>query len=302
MKKNKPKTNWIIDAILFTGFLLSFWLDLTGVQLHQWLGVGLALLAGYHLLAHLDWVEAVTLRFFRRTSSQSRLYYLLDWALLIGFALILETGLAISTWLNLTLADYALLRDLHEIVSLVTLALVAVKIGLHWRWIVKTARRYFSRPGKPSLPVSTPGRAPQPSNRLAPVSASTSRAEFLRLMGIVGAASLLSALGALDVFADQQPVSGTATLAGRPSSNAASTPIQSDGQSAGRSPASSSQPGASAQTPTAAPQVENTAPAWQDNSSSACTVLCDRGCSYPGNCRRYRDSNNNGRCDLGECA
>jgi hypothetical protein len=32
-----------------------------------------------------------------------------------------------------------------------------------------------------------------------------------------------------------------------------------------------------------------------------CTKRCPRGCSYPGHCRRYTDSNNNGYCDLGEC-
>lgn len=33
----------------------------------------------------------------------------------------------------------------------------------------------------------------------------------------------------------------------------------------------------------------------------ACTVRCGRRCFYPGHCRRYRDTNGNGRCDLGEC-
>ena len=28
--------------------------------------------------------------------------------------------------------------------------------------------------------------------------------------------------------------------------------------------------------------------------------LCDRGCSYPGHCRRYQDNNGNGTCDLTE--
>lgn len=37
------------------------------------------------------------------------------------------------------------------------------------------------------------------------------------------------------------------------------------------------------------------------SSTSACQVLCGKRCSYPGHCRRYTDTNNNGRCDLGEC-
>jgi hypothetical protein len=31
----------------------------------------------------------------------------------------------------------------HIIASLATLAAVVIKLGLHWRWIVATARRYI---------------------------------------------------------------------------------------------------------------------------------------------------------------
>ena len=30
MKQDKQKRNWIIDAVLFGGFLVALWLDLTG--------------------------------------------------------------------------------------------------------------------------------------------------------------------------------------------------------------------------------------------------------------------------------
>ena len=60
MKTNKQKHNWLIDAALFTGFLLSFWLELTGVAVHQWLGIAIGAVAGYHLLKHWAWVKSVT--------------------------------------------------------------------------------------------------------------------------------------------------------------------------------------------------------------------------------------------------
>jgi FtsZ-interacting cell division protein ZipA len=49
--------------------------------------------------------------------------------------------------------------------------------------------------------------------------------------------------------------------------------------------------------PTATAQSEPTA----EDAAVACTVRCNKGCSFPGRCRRYRDTNNNDRCDLGEC-
>ena len=39
MKTHRPKTNWLIDLALFVGFLVAFVLDLTGLPLHQLLGV-----------------------------------------------------------------------------------------------------------------------------------------------------------------------------------------------------------------------------------------------------------------------
>jgi len=298
MDKNKPKINWIVAAILFSGFLLSFWLDLTGVGLHQWLGAFLAALTAYHLIAHLDWIEAVTRRFFGRTSNQARLYYLLDFSLLISFALIIESGLIISTWLDLPLGSYPLWLDLHVAISLISLALLVMKIGLHARWIVKTARKYFTRPARIRLPIPA-NQAPAAAPRLAPVPVRSDRREFLKLMGLVGAASLVSAAGVLDVFAgdsaeSEVAIHGTAN-GGTISSTPTSSPVETQ-------PVFEPEPAAATVEPTALPAVNEPAAASNNNASGSCSAVCDRGCAYPGQCRRYRDANGNGLCDLGECA
>ena len=45
---DQPKHKWIIDAVLFAGSLICCWLDLTGVSLHEWIGLAVGVLAGYH--------------------------------------------------------------------------------------------------------------------------------------------------------------------------------------------------------------------------------------------------------------
>lgn len=52
MKTNKQKTNWILDTLLFAGFLITFALDWTGLPMHQWMGTFGGLLATYHLIRH----------------------------------------------------------------------------------------------------------------------------------------------------------------------------------------------------------------------------------------------------------
>jgi hypothetical protein len=253
MQRDKQKRNWIMDATLFGGFLLALWLDLTGLAVHQWLGLAVGALAGYHLWVHWSWLRAVTGRLFGRTSKQSRMFYAVDAGLAAGFSIILLTGLAISTWLDLSLASGAAWRNIHVLASILTLALLMAKIGLHWRWIAGVARRRIflaPAPGKP-------GDA-QPASGAVRVD----RRDFLKIMGIAGAAALLAGV---NVLAD-----GGALTAASPA------PEASTGATALASDALASD-------------------------TSTCVVRCPRRCSYPGRCRRFTDANGNGRCDLGEC-
>lgn len=254
----KQKTNWIVDAVLFIGFQLSFFLDLTGLAWHQWLGVFIGTLALYHLLLHWKWVSAVTKRFLSKTSRQSRLYYLLDWTILLIFLMIGLTGVVISTWLDLELANYIFWKDLHVYTSIASLVLILIKIAAHWRWIVKTARNYF---GLWNQPAPVHSQAPVRPGAQTPL---LNRREFLQLMGIAGVASLISAANLVDI-----------------------------GQAAGQGILKQQ---------TKPPLLPDTDSVNSDLREASCQVICDQGCIYPGQCRRYIDQNNNGICDLTECS
>jgi len=269
-------SKWFVDAVLFAGFVVAFFLDLTGLELHQWIGLAAGGLAAYHLLTHWTWVNTLTQRFLKKTSGRARLYYLFDAAIFAGFFAIGFTGLVISSWLNLSLSQYDLWLHVHIQASIATLVLTVIKIGLHGRWVVSTAKKIFSTP--PRLMQEVPALRAVPAMNPAPVpvaaprgaSQQMNRRDFLKMMGVVGAASVLalgSAASALnEVSARQTSETGdsTASAAGL------------DGSQSGLNSS-------------------------QSSSGLACTVSCGRQCSYPGHCRRYTDSNGNGRCDLGEC-
>lgn len=327
MKNNQQKTNWIIDVILFAGFLLAFFLDLTGLSLHQWLGVLLGVLALVHLVVHWQWFSTVTERFLAKTSNRSRLYYLIDFAILGGFVLIGLTGLIISSWLNLSLTNYQMWRDLHETISIATLIIVVLKIGFHWRWVVNTARMYVFVFPAPVAPARQPVLA-QVNVSPTPDRAKTrqlNRRDFIRVMGVVGAASLLAMSNVLNsdnltAAAGQASQNGlteeeqikllvqqilderAAQEAAQQTQTAQSTEANPTATSsdAGQSQTAQSAEVNPTATPNAAPTVQAQS-LQQDTQTNSCVIRCNHGCPAPGRCRKFTDSNGNNRCDLSEC-
>lgn len=301
---------WVVDLLLLIGFLLSFYLDLTGVIVHQWLGVFIALLAGIHLMTHWDWVKNVTVRLIKGTSPRSRLYYVIDFLIMLGVVMILETGLMISTWFNLALPDYSAWLDLHIYSSIGVLALTVLKIGLHWRWIVNTTIKMFSfHPISPRELAPVPveihpyKRQQHPEDREA-----VDRRQFLSTMGLVGLGSLLAIS---NVFSDGRVAWAEAAddidVLPQPTTVSTDTEQVTVATSTSADQAVSQVPTITLEdepTATVVPTqtaTQESATLAASEASTYCTVQCRRGCSYPGHCRRYRDSNSNGKCDLGEC-
>ena len=260
----KQETNWWIDLTLFAGFITTFFLNLTGVEVHQWIGILCGALATYHLLLHLDWVEAVSKRFFGKTSGQARIYYVLDVLLLLGFALIGVTGLIISTWLNLSLSNFTTWLNIHITISIATLVTLLLKLAVHWRWIARATRKIRAKPVKAPVQNAVKQPARVRSSRMG-------RREFLQVMGIVGAASFLALANASKSLAETVATT-EATTTEEVNTQAVSNP------------------------------ANRSNPSISSSSSSSCTVRCRKACSYPGHCHHYVDTNNNNRCDLGECS
>jgi len=297
MKVNKQYKNWWIDMLMLVGFLFCFYLDLTGVVGHEWLGLGVTLLTAFHLWLHLDWVKAVTQRLFKGSGARNRWYYLVDLLIMLGFVVIIETGLVISTWFNLNLVNYIAWLDIHTYASFITLGLIVVKVGIHWRWVVNITSKIF---GSGEKQVLQRGMTPVPVKvPVKPVD--TDRRNFLAMMGVVGLGSMLALSNvitensirkvsamteatATDVDSTQEAVANVETVQ-ETQAEATSTDIATENP----------ETATLAETATAEPTQEVPA------AVAMCSIRCSKGCSFPGRCRRYTDQNSNGLCDLGEC-
>ena len=279
------KTNWWLDAMLFAAFLSTFFLNITGVEIHQWIGIGLGALLVVHLVMHIDWVETVINRFFAKCSASARINLIIDMALMGGFSMIIFTGLIISTWLNLAFIDYSAWWTVHVISAVATMFALLIKLFLHRKWIVNVAEtRIFGRRVNP-----------QPAAIPIPAASRVNRREFLKMSAVLGAGAFVGASQIHNVM--ERAIVGQAAAAASTAAVEAQ-PVDQNVNLVTSNPTTA---------PTAAPTVIPTAVPTQasaasnQNSSASCSIRCPRRCSFPGHCRRYTDSNNNGKCDLGEC-
>ena len=286
----KQKTNWWIDLILFISFLITFFLDLTGLVLHQWIGIVAVAIAALHLLLHREWVKTMFKRFFTMRLNKAHLNLILDLTILTGFVLIGLTGVVMSTWLNLPLPNYDGWRQVHITSSVATLVLIMIKVGLHLRWIEQTTRKMLTSAVR--VPAGYP--VPQPASETGK---SIGRREFLVTMGIVGTASAIALVSASRSLAESLNANEAAELLADPTQTPTST------VTATQEPTVTAESTATEELATQTPTVTATQviPTATTAAETNCTVRCNRGCSYPGHCRRYTDANGNGLCDLGEC-
>jgi len=306
-KMNFKKTIKIFASFaLLVSFILTYFIDLTGLELHQYLGAAAAGILAVHIITHWTWITNVSRRIFKKVSGRVRLYYLLDGLLLLAFFIITITGVIISTWLDIFLSNYMLLRSIHIISSIAGLLLLIVKMGLHWKFFANILKPFRFPIRKPPVPA-------------AHTASGYTRRDALRTMGVisaVGVFGLFKAASALTISKSAPLPDPGIEIIKADAAVPTSTPMGTEeplpqlaqaeeGEKRGKRRGSSSQENLVQSTPT--PQQQPTPEAILDEQAETiqpvekCVIRCDKGCAFPGVCRRYIDENQNQLCDLGEC-
>lgn len=158
------KTNLLIDAGIFTAFLVAMEPRLTGVAIHEWLSLALAATVIVHLLLHWNWITSVGARFFKKLWHSSRFKFVVDALLFVVFTTIMMSGVMISKAflpaLGLQVQAGPVWRMLHSLSADAGILLVGLHFALNWKWVAAMVGRcvvapvvgLFKRPG--SLPVA----------------------------------------------------------------------------------------------------------------------------------------------------
>jgi hypothetical protein len=147
---NSIKTNFGLDALLLLAFLIAAAPHLSGMAVHEWLGIAFGAAIVIHLLLHWQWIVATIKRFFSRMSRQQRINFVLNTLLFVDVTAIIFSGLMISRvalpLIGIETVRGGMWRQLHAMASDVAVFIIGLHLALHWQWIWSAIKRYLVQP------------------------------------------------------------------------------------------------------------------------------------------------------------
>jgi hypothetical protein len=141
---------FVVDVSLVLAFVLVMDVPLTGIPIHEWLGIALAVGLIAHLVQHANWIVTTTRRLLTSASMRNRINYLMMAGLFVGFVSISASGLLISEvalpflGIEPVASDFWLWLHLASVTWV--LWLTALHVALNWKWLVNAVGRFLIRP------------------------------------------------------------------------------------------------------------------------------------------------------------
>ena len=139
------KRLFAVDAVALAVYLVVATPALTGVAVHEWLGIGVFVVFFVHAVQHAGWV-ADTVRTALSSPAPARVANLaLDALVLAAFMVVTVSGLLISgavlPALGLYADGYYFWDPLHAISAKALLALLLVHVVVHWKWLYNFVKK-----------------------------------------------------------------------------------------------------------------------------------------------------------------
>lgn len=135
MKRNIIKI--ILDVLMTAILVLLYNSYAINMAFHEIAGLCIFILFIIHCLLNIKWIRKITVRFFIKSlPPRIRLYYILDFLLLISFSLIIISGIYLSKILFPMINPHeGPWKTIHLFFSGFSIILIGIHIGLHWTFI-----------------------------------------------------------------------------------------------------------------------------------------------------------------------
>ena len=138
------KRNLVINIIALAIYLIVANPTVTGIRIHEWLGLGLLVVFLIHFIVHYDWMVDTLRNFFTKPTFSRQGNLIVDCLILIVFMTAIVSGIGIS---GAVLLDFGLYVEgyyfwgpIHSVSAKLLLALLVIHMVVHWRWMVSFMR------------------------------------------------------------------------------------------------------------------------------------------------------------------
>ncbi len=144
-----PSLRFAIDIALFGLVLVMLSPRLTGLPLHEWIGLALGVPVLIHLLLSWPWIARATLVVPVRPGMRHRINYILNWLLFASLVLEIVSGMMISVVaipaLGVATIEDRAWRSLHNRYLNLFVLLVGLHIAMNWNALRSGLRRWLVR-------------------------------------------------------------------------------------------------------------------------------------------------------------
>lgn len=140
----------ILDSLLFFGTLVLQVVRLTGLTLHEWIGIAIAVPLLLHLVLQWQWIVATWRRAMREHRRRAQFNFGLNALLFVVMTLTIFSGIlaseVVTPDLPIAAGRTAFWSDVHSFMTNVLVGLVGLHVALNWRWIANAVRLHVIRP------------------------------------------------------------------------------------------------------------------------------------------------------------
>ncbi|RDB62773.1 hypothetical protein C1878_07010 [Gordonibacter sp. 28C] len=139
------KRNLAVDAVALVVYLTAANPALTGIDVHEWLGLAVLVVLLVHCALHFDWIVETVKGAVKSPSAMRLGNLVLDVLSMIAFVVVTASGLGVSGSVlgsfGLYANGYYFWDPLHAISAKVLLALLVVHVVVHWKWFYNVLKR-----------------------------------------------------------------------------------------------------------------------------------------------------------------
>jgi hypothetical protein len=166
-RANLTAVKLLVDVALTLAVLLLLSVTITGLAVHEWLGIALIVPLLIHLLLNWAWVVATLRRLFGALPFLVRLNSFLNLALFVTMTIALSSGLMISVvalpFFGLLTYRTTFLLIVHFVSADMLLLIAGLHLGMNWKWVSAAIRRQIvrarsARSARIPLPSTVSGR------------------------------------------------------------------------------------------------------------------------------------------------